>query len=143
MSKTNWKGFERDIARSLGVERYSKSHLGMSVPDVIKKLKSKLRLIIECKNKKHIVIEKEMKSAKKHLKSEKDLSILCFRKTGSPKTNVFISLRDFRKIFATVDKKNYLQMQDITLSLKWKDFLKIISLAEASFEAKRVDTKRD
>ena len=127
MSKTNWKGFERDIAKALGVERYSKNHLGESVPDVVKQLDPDNFLVVECKNKKSIVVKKEMNSIEKYRESEKDIPIICFRKTNSSITSVFIRLKDYKRLYKWVKKrKKSLHLGSIVISLSWKDFLRMV-----------------
>ena len=127
MSKTNWKGFERDIAKALGVERYSKFHLGESVPDVIKKLDSDNFLVIEAKNRKSIVVGKEMQKIEKYRETDKDIPVIAFRKTNSSITTIYIRLKDFRRLYRwSKRKKNSLHLDSIVVNLNFKDFKKMV-----------------
>ena len=132
MSRTNWKGFERFVARALGVERYSKGHLGESAPDVVKKF-GDYTLIIECRNRKILKLEEYMKDAKSYRKGSKDIIILCYRKTNSKMIDVFLTIKDFEKLYyqsTNICQKTYLQIQEIVLKLDWNDFLYIVKVAE-------------
>ncbi len=132
MSKTNWKGFERFIANALGVERFSKTALGTKVPDVLKELGDHT-LVIECRNRTNIVIEKSMVDAESHRMSEKDIVTLCYRKTNSKKVDVYMEMKDFKKLYKWLNKlirveKNYLQLQNMVVRLDWNDFLWMVKL---------------
>ncbi len=123
MSKTGWKKFELDIARALGVERYSKSHLGESVPDVVKCLDPGNRLLIECKNRNNLIIEKEIKEIEKYRENESDILLICYRKTYSNKTKVLMRLKYFKKLYRWIKNgKRDLQFENIVVSLEWSDF---------------------
>jgi len=133
MSKTNWKGFERWIAKALGVERYSKTALGEKAPDVLKQLDVNTTLVIECKNRNSINIDKEMEDSEKYRVTDTDIVVLCYRKTNSKKVDVFLREKDFEKLCCQLMKvvrtqKTYLQIQEMVVRLDWKDFLGMVKL---------------
>jgi len=134
MSKTNWKGFERDVARALEVERYSKTTLGEESPDIIKYI-GKYFLVIECKNRKYINTDEEMNEAEKYRRDKKDIIILCFRKTNSKKTDVYMKMKDFKKLYKWLKElikaeKRYLQTEEMAVRLDWNDFLFMVKTGE-------------
>jgi len=133
VSRTNWKGFERFIARALGVERYSKSHLGEKAPDVIKELGDYL-LVIECRNRKNINLSKEIEDAESHRMDHRDIVALCFRKTNSKKIDVYMKIKDFEKFYQNVfrTQKSYLQSQEMVVRLNWENFLWMIKIGVKS-----------
>lgn len=131
---SNWKSFERDVAKMFGVERHSKTALGESVPDVLKKLDNNHTLVIECKNKKVVVVEKEMKDIEKHRINKGDIPILCYRKTNSKKTQVFMKLKDFKIFYKWVIRvrKSCVQSEEIVIRLDIEDFKWMFDYGERS-----------
>ena len=134
MSKTNWKGFERDVGKALEVERYSKTALGEESPDIIKYI-GKYFLVIECKNRKYINVDEEMNEVEKYRRDKKDIIILCLRKTNSKKTGAYMKMKDFKKLYKWLKKlmktkKTYLQTEEIVVRLDWNDFLWMVKTGE-------------
>ena len=142
MSKTNWKGFERWIAKALGVERYSKTALGEKAPDVLKQLDVNTTLVIECRNRNNINITKEIEDAESHRVADTDIVALCYRKTNSKKVDVFLKMKDFQKFYSKLIKvvrtqKTYLQTQEMVVRLDWKDFLGMVEIWQVHLSQKK------
>ena len=125
MSRTNWKGLERKVARDLGEERNSKRGLGESVPDVVKKLDDGSSIIIETKNKVSVNIEESLKQVEKYIKKG-DIPVFVFRKTGKHSLEVYIKLRYFRLLCKKMKEKSSFFSGNMVLQLTYKDFLCII-----------------
>jgi len=121
MSRTNWKGLELLVARALGVERYSKKHLGEEGPDVVKKLDG-YSIIIETKNRESVDVEKSLKQVEGYTKKG-DIPVFIFRETRKHSLEAYMRLKYFRLLYKKLKEKNALLSGNIILQLTYKDFI--------------------
>ena len=138
MSRTNWKGFELVVAKALGVERYSKSYLGESAPDVIKPMKN-FNIVIDTKNRKKLNLVDEILNLEAYKTNSSDVMLLCFRKTNSKKTVVYIKVFYFLRLLEEAIKRD-LQFEDLVINLSWEDFLGMVKKIES--KSKRTNKKK-
>ncbi|KKN52036.1 hypothetical protein LCGC14_0616880 [marine sediment metagenome] len=124
MSRTNWKGLERKVAGDLGVERNSKKCQGESGPDVIKDF-GDFRVIIECKNRNSVDVDKDLSQAEEYCNQERDIPLLVFRETGKKSIDVFIKLSYFKKLYKKVKEKGSLFAETV-LQLRYEDFVRMM-----------------
>jgi len=124
MSRTNWKGLELLVARALGVERYSKKHLGEEGPDVVKELDD-YSIIIETKNRESVDVEESLKQVEGYAKKG-DIPVFIFRKTRKHSLEAYIRLKHFRLLYKKLKEKNALLSGNIILQLKYGDFIHIV-----------------
>ncbi|MBA7711392.1 hypothetical protein ES703_120353 [subsurface metagenome] len=133
MSRTGWKRFELFVAKALGVERNSKKHLGESAPDVIKPM-GIFDIVIDCKNQKALKLVDEILNLERYKTNNSDIMAICFRKTNSKKTIVYMKTFYFLRLMEEGIKKN-LRFKDLVVSLSWEDFLGMVKKIEGKSKA--------
>jgi len=95
--KSNWKIFERKLARELRGKRILKK--GKSVPDIKIEVNNKTDIYIEAKKRKNSSIPKWFRNMYKYEGEKKNtLRVLCYVKPYSRNIKVFMSVRTYRKI---------------------------------------------
>lgn len=120
MSRTNWKGLERAVAKDLGVKKVGNT--GESTADVVVKM-GRRSIYIECKNRKNINIREELeKVSKKRRDLINDFSALVYKKTNSRKNAVFMKAEDFVLL-----EKSSLLNKDIIIELQYEDFINLVN----------------
>jgi len=136
---SNWKGFERFVSKALGVERYSKSHLGESAPDIVKSM-GNFDVVIDCKNRKVLNVEGGILKLEAYKTNSSDIMAICYRKTGKHNIDVYMKMFYLLRLLKEAKEKD-LQFADLVVRLDWKDFLDMVKKIES--KSKRRNTKKE
>jgi len=98
-------------------------------------------VVIDTKNRKRLDIEGGILNLEAYKTNSSDVMVLCFRKTNSKKTVVYMKVFYFLRLLEEAIKRD-LQFEDLVINLRWEDFLGMVKKIESKLKTRGKKKKR-